>query len=91
MAEHKLLLKCPVHGMSEHVIPYPELGRDQSVMCTRCTEDWEEHHAAGKKEEFIRHGYVLRPERNLLNRRLPEYAIQNNDLVRKIERGTRRG
>lgn len=85
MSEHKLLLKCPVHGMSEHVIPYPELGCDQSVMCSRCTEDWEAHHAAGKTGEFVRHAYVLRPEKNLLNRPLADEEVSEYNV--KFEHG----
>lgn len=68
MAEHEVMLNCPVHGMSEHVIHYPEKRTPQTVYCTKCTEDWEAHHAAGKTEEFTRYCYFLDPMKNLLNR-----------------------
>lgn len=72
MAEHKLMLMCPVHGLTEHVIPFPDLNEAQSVHCTKCTEDWLEHHGAGKTEEFVRHCYLLTPEKNLMNRPLAD-------------------
>ena len=75
MAEHKLMLKCPVHGMTEHVIHYPELGKDQSIHCVRCNEDWLEHHAAGKTEEFMRHGYVLETMKFPMNRPLADEEV----------------
>ena len=85
MSEHEVMLMCPVHGMTEHVIHYADKRTPQTVYCTKCTEDWEKFHAAGNTEEFIRYCYFLDPMKNLMNRPIADEEVSEYQV--KFEHG----
>jgi hypothetical protein len=71
--------------MSEHVISFQELSKDQTVHCVQCDKDWMKYHLDGGTGEFVCHCYSLQPEKALMNRPLADEEVSEYHV--KFEHG----